>query len=264
MGNLFHELKRRKVFRVAAVYAIVAWLIIQVAGEILPTFDAPQWVNQTIVLVLILGFPLALVLSWAFDITPEGIRSDSAAIHLETAEHATDRKLTYAILVLVLLVAGFQVSDQFLLGGSESREVSPQGPENSGSVQIIRSDLYLGDIERRVIVAMRDDVAMSPDGTLLAYTGQIDGNISVYVRDLTSTDSPTLVAGEAQNFYPIAPVFSPSGENILFTRFQFNEIHSVSADGSRTQLITELAHTSVGANWFSDEEIVFTHNVERN
>ena len=79
MGNLFQELKRRKVFRVAAVYAIVAWLIIQVAGEILPTFDAPQWVSQTLVLFLFLGFPLALVLAWAFEMTPEGIKTDAAA-----------------------------------------------------------------------------------------------------------------------------------------------------------------------------------------
>ena len=55
MGNLLQELKRRKVFRVAAVYAIVAWLIIKITGEILPTFNAPQWVNQAIVPVFILG-----------------------------------------------------------------------------------------------------------------------------------------------------------------------------------------------------------------
>ncbi len=76
MGNLFQELKRRKVFRVAAVYAIVGWLIIQVAGELLPTFNAPQLVNQTIALVLILGFPLALVMAWAFEMTPDGIKTN--------------------------------------------------------------------------------------------------------------------------------------------------------------------------------------------
>ena len=74
MGNLFQELKRRKVFRVAAVYAVVASLLIQVVVEILPTFNAPQWVNQTIILVLMLGLPVAGVLTWAFDVTPEGIK----------------------------------------------------------------------------------------------------------------------------------------------------------------------------------------------
>lgn len=76
MGNLFQELKCRKVFRVAAVYAIVGWLIIQVAGELLPTFNVPQLVNQTIALVLILGFPLALVMAWAFEMTPDGIKTN--------------------------------------------------------------------------------------------------------------------------------------------------------------------------------------------
>ena len=74
MNDLFQELKRRKVFRVAAVYAVVARLLIQVAGEILPTFNEPQWVNQTIILVLMLGLPVAGVLTWAFDVTPEGIK----------------------------------------------------------------------------------------------------------------------------------------------------------------------------------------------
>ena len=70
MGNLFQEIKRRKVFRVAAVYAVVAWLLIEVTSTILPTFDAPTWVNQSVTLLLILGFPIALILSWAFDLTP--------------------------------------------------------------------------------------------------------------------------------------------------------------------------------------------------
>ncbi len=69
MGNLFQELKRRKVFRVAAVYAVVAWLLIEVTSTILPTFDTPEWVNQTITLLLILGFPIALILSWAYEVT---------------------------------------------------------------------------------------------------------------------------------------------------------------------------------------------------
>jgi predicted transporter len=81
MGNLFQEIQRRKVFRVAAVYAVVAWLIIQVAGAILPTFNAPAWVNQTLIVLLILGLPITLVIAWAFDLTPEGVKT--------TAQHSS-------------------------------------------------------------------------------------------------------------------------------------------------------------------------------
>ena len=106
MGNLFQELKRRKVFRVAAVYAVVAWLLIEVTSTILPTFDAPAWVNQTVTLLLILGFPIALILSWAYEVTPEGIKADAGAQPVTAPAQSTDRKLIYLILALVVMVAG--------------------------------------------------------------------------------------------------------------------------------------------------------------
>jgi hypothetical protein len=71
--NFFTELERRNVYKVAVAYAVIAWLIIQAASILLPTFDAPSWAMKVIVLLLVLGFPVALVFSWAFEITPEGI-----------------------------------------------------------------------------------------------------------------------------------------------------------------------------------------------
>src|SRR5437667_4834633 len=70
----FTELKRRKVYRVAVAYAIVAWLLIQAASILFPTFEAPSWVMKVFVTAVILGFPVALILTWAFDLTPEGIK----------------------------------------------------------------------------------------------------------------------------------------------------------------------------------------------
>ena len=72
--SFFAELKRRNVYKVAVAYAIVGWLVIQVASIVLPTFHAPEWVLQSIVMLAILGFPVALVLAWAFELTPEGIK----------------------------------------------------------------------------------------------------------------------------------------------------------------------------------------------
>lgn len=76
MKNLVQELKRRKVFRVAVMYTVVAWVLIQVTSTILPTFDAPEWVNQAITLLLLVGLPVALILAWAYELTPEGIKVD--------------------------------------------------------------------------------------------------------------------------------------------------------------------------------------------
>ena len=68
--NFFSELKRRKVHRVAIAYAVAAWLLIQIATQVFPFFEIPNWAVRLIVLVLVLGFPIALTLSWIFDLTP--------------------------------------------------------------------------------------------------------------------------------------------------------------------------------------------------
>lgn len=72
--SFFNELKRRHVYKVAVTYAVVGWLVIQVSSTVLPTFHAPEWATQTLVVFVALGFPVALVLAWAFELTPEGIR----------------------------------------------------------------------------------------------------------------------------------------------------------------------------------------------
>lgn len=77
IDNFFAELKRRNVYRVAVAYAVVAWLTIQAASIFLPAFNAPQRVMQIVILILMVGFPIALAFSWAFEITPEGLQRTS-------------------------------------------------------------------------------------------------------------------------------------------------------------------------------------------
>src|SRR3954462_1718108 len=77
--SFFAELKRRNVYKVAVAYAVVGWLVIQVSSTILPTFHAPEWVVQTLVVIVAIGFPVAIVIAWAFEATPEGIKRTEAA-----------------------------------------------------------------------------------------------------------------------------------------------------------------------------------------
>jgi len=74
MRKFFAELKRRKVYRVAVAYAVGAWLVAQVVTQIFPVFEISHWALRLMIVLLIAGFPVALVLSWAFDITPQGIK----------------------------------------------------------------------------------------------------------------------------------------------------------------------------------------------
>src|SRR5437588_1219808 len=73
MTSFLSQLKQRRVYRVAIGYAIVAWLMVQIAATVLPAFHAPEFVLPVLIVVLGVGFPVALVLAWAFDVTPTGI-----------------------------------------------------------------------------------------------------------------------------------------------------------------------------------------------
>jgi hypothetical protein len=72
-NNFFAELKRRNVYKVAIAYGVVAWLLMQVASQIFPFFEIPNWAVRLVVLLLIIGFPIALIIAWAFELTPEGL-----------------------------------------------------------------------------------------------------------------------------------------------------------------------------------------------
>ena len=72
--NFFAELKRRNVYKVAVAYAVVGWLLVQVATQVFPFFEIPNWAVRLVVLVILIGFPVALVIAWAFEITPEGLK----------------------------------------------------------------------------------------------------------------------------------------------------------------------------------------------
>src|SRR6478735_6556485 len=105
--KFFAELKRRNVYKVAVAYVIVAWLLIQAASILFPTFEAPAWVMKVFVAVLVLGFPIALVFSWAFEITPEGIKLESEVEPGQSIQRRTGRWLVALTVMLAVVAAAF-------------------------------------------------------------------------------------------------------------------------------------------------------------
>ena len=104
--NFFSELKRRNVYKVAVAYAIVSWLLIQAASILFPTYEAPPWVMKVFVAVVVLGFPVALTLAWAFEITPEGIKRAEDVSPNESITRTTGRKLVGITTALAVIAAG--------------------------------------------------------------------------------------------------------------------------------------------------------------
>src|SRR5712671_3506612 len=107
--NFFAELKRRNVYKVAVAYAVVAWLLIQAASIFLPAFDAPSWVMKIFIIVIIFGFPVALLFSWAFEITPAGIKLESEVASNKSIARRTGRKIVAVTIALAIIAAGLFV-----------------------------------------------------------------------------------------------------------------------------------------------------------
>ena len=131
-GNFFAELRRRNVYKVAIAYAIVAWLLIQAASILFPTFEAPAWVMKVFVTAIIFGFPVALIFSWAFEITPEGIKRAEDVSPNESITHHTGRKLVWITVVLAVIAAGLFA---YQLLRSKSAVTPRQSEAATGSLQ---------------------------------------------------------------------------------------------------------------------------------
>ncbi len=103
--KFFAELKRRNVYKVAVAYAVVGWLVMQIAATVVPALHLPGAVTSAVVLLTILGFPIALVLAWAFELTPEGIKRTEDIAPNESARPRTRRKSTALIVLAAVLAA---------------------------------------------------------------------------------------------------------------------------------------------------------------
>src|SRR5437870_13252095 len=103
--NFFSELKRRNVYKVAVAYAVVGWVIAQVATQIFPFLEIPNWVVRLVIVLIAIGFPIALVIAWAFKATPEGIKRTEVADAMPTATSGHTKHAWIYIVVAVALIS---------------------------------------------------------------------------------------------------------------------------------------------------------------
>jgi adenylate cyclase len=120
--SLFNELKRRNVFRVAIAYVIMAWLVMQVADVILNNIEAPDWIFQVILLLLGIGFLIAMFFSWAFEMTPEGLKREHEVDRSQSITPNTGKKLNGLIFTVMGLALAYFAYDKFVL--SDERQIA--------------------------------------------------------------------------------------------------------------------------------------------
>lgn len=127
--QLFKELSRRNVFRVTIGYVVSCWLLLQVADVLLGVIEAPGWVLQVMFLFVAMGFPVVVFFSWAYEVTPEGIKRESEIDRSESITHVTGRKLDRAIVVVLLISLGYFIwESRFKESGDSSLKETGQAP----------------------------------------------------------------------------------------------------------------------------------------
>ncbi|MCJ7557144.1 MAG: adenylyl cyclase, partial [Gammaproteobacteria bacterium] len=112
--SLFEELKRRNVFRVGIAYAVVAWVLLQVVDLVLDNIVAPEWIMKVFMLVVAVGFPVALIIAWAFEMTPEGLKRESEVDRTQSITPQTGHKLDRIIIMFLAAAVVVLLAERFI------------------------------------------------------------------------------------------------------------------------------------------------------
>jgi len=140
MDKFFKELRRRNVFRVAGVYAVVGWLLIQVIVAVKAPLHLPAWTDTFFVLLVLAGFPVALILAWAFEMTPEGMKLTANVDEGDSISAKTGKKLDYMIIGGLALVAVMIVADRLMPGkvpATGAQTTASQSAMPAGSIAVL-------------------------------------------------------------------------------------------------------------------------------
>lgn len=168
--QLLDELKRRNVIRLAGIYLVGAWLIVQVAETLLPAFGAPDWVLRTLVLLLAIGFVPALVFAWVFELTPEGLQRDRGADAARAGPRPTGQRMDRLLLVGLVLVVALVAADRFWPKGAASAPAAAAAAANPVASSDAGSEppAANSNIERGLAVLPFSNLSPDPDNAFFA------------------------------------------------------------------------------------------------
>ena len=151
--SLYQELKRRNVIRVVIAYLALAWLLIEVASVLFPSFDIPDWAFRFLVIVIAFGFIPTLVFSWAFEITPEGVKREKDVVREASITHETARRLDVITIGVVVVALSFIAIDLLWLSAGTSPQATIPATISMADPQQVGSDLKVsGDLEPSIAV----------------------------------------------------------------------------------------------------------------
>jgi TolB-like protein/Tfp pilus assembly protein PilF len=233
MSDFISELRRRNVFRVAGVYAVVGWLLAQASVLLEQTLGLPGWFDTFVVIVLLLGFPVAMILAWAFEITPEGMRLTSSAAPVQSTAPRTAKKLDYAILVGLVLAVAVIAADRLV-------------PERAAFRAATDASLGAAGADERSI-AVLPFTDLSPEGD----QGYFADGLSEELLNVLAQSGNLMVAGRTSSF-----AFKGQNRDLREIAALLNVSHvlegSVRKSGDRIRVTAQLINASNGYHVFSE------------
>jgi hypothetical protein len=131
--SFFAELKRRNVYKVAVAYAVVGWLLVQIATQVFPFFEIPNWAVRLVVLAIVIGFPIALIIAWAFELTPEGLKR-TEDVDPATEKRRRSQTWIYVVVIGAVFSIGLFFIGRYTAGGRSSTSKVEQPPAKSIAV----------------------------------------------------------------------------------------------------------------------------------
>ena len=194
--SLFKELKRRNVFKVAIVYIIVGWLLLQVSDTLAPALHLPEWIHSAVAFVLILGLPIAVVFAWAYELTPEGLKKEKDVDRSESITHETGRMIDYVIIGVLALALAYSLFLRTPVPSSDTAATALPVPAEDGthSIAVLRlvnmssdteTDYFSDGLAEELInlLAKVDSLRVAARTSSFAYKGQ-DQNIQKIGEEL--------------------------------------------------------------------------------
>jgi len=237
----------------------VAWLIIQIVDVGSEPLSLPAWFDTVAILLLAIGFPIAVILAWAFDLTPQGIRSDSEAQQSGVPIQMGGQRLNYLLQALVLIAVVTLLVDQYVFEPQNTTSTLASTVSDGSSDLARRYSIILGPTDIQTGTALNAEIALSPDGRHLVYSVEVGERWQLYLRELDQGTTHVLPGTEGAR----GPFFSTDSEWIVFRADQ--RLRRISIRGGVAQSFADIeVRNGTGVSWTPDDSVIFSASTSEN
>jgi len=240
--SFFNELKRRNVFKVAVAYTVAAWLLLQIVDLVLENINSPDWVMQVFMLAMAVGMPIAVIIAWAFEMTPEGIKLEKDVVRDESITRETGKHLNRGIIIILIMLVVFLLTDKYREDVSKETVTEPAKTESAPD-EVVQADVE--DTSKSIAVLPFVNMSSDPEQEYFA-----DG-ISEELLNALAKVKGLKVAGRTSSF-----AFKGKNDDLNAIGKVLRVSHilegSVRKSGNRVRITAQLIKVDDGYHMWSE------------